>query len=249
MTIEEIDAIILDEETLTIVVQRMFDLSIIPAGETAYTIDIDEDMIFFDRVYFNKRLNAPKLERFEKELEEYKQELRQVEYERLAEIAKAEFEAEKIRRDAFVARIKALDFRAVLDELGEGVPNTAFKRKDLLSLPEDEIELQRLEAAQTVVDARKTQEATEKQIKEVSAKVMDICNECTRIAIAYNLVNELDPTKKDEQASTYNQAVEALRQWRPAKFKSIILAMAPNDVLAPVALRDKLIAYLESEGL
>lgn len=248
MTIEEIELIELDQERLDILVARMFDLSIIPEDETAYTLDIDENMEFFDRIYFNKRLNAPDLARFEQELEEYRNELKQVEYERLSVIAEAEREAQRLAREAYFARVEALNIRKALVELGEDVPNTAFKRIEIMN-DDNEAELARLEAAYATVQAREAQEAAERQLKETSKRVREICNRCTEIVIEYNLVSGLTSQQKDDQAATYAAAMEALRQWRPMKFKNAIEAMVVDPVLAPAALRDKLVAYLVSEGL
>jgi len=245
MTLEEITELTMIE-AFDVIVDRIFDLAIIPDNETSYSLDRAEEKPFLERVFLNTRLNRPADEIFTAELEQYREELRVEEQARLDEMAayQAEMAAAKAIRDAWLARVAALMLPAAAFRAGIDQPNAALTRRDIIAT-NDEALLSQLE----VFTAELLAEQAPDPVALGTALVIRACNECIRIVVEFNIASGLTAAQKDSQLALYADAMEALRQWRPLKFKGIIESLATDEVLAPVALRDKLVTYLASEGL
>jgi hypothetical protein len=93
MTIEEINELKLSDN-LDMILDRILDYSVLEEGEAAYSLDEDESMDLYDRIYMNKKIILPPADRIQGEWDQYIAELVAIELDRLQAVADAEAAAE-----------------------------------------------------------------------------------------------------------------------------------------------------------
>jgi hypothetical protein len=184
MTLEEISALEL-KDNIDMILDRILDYSVLEEGEAAYSLDEDEEIDLYDRIYINKKLVLPPEVRILQEWQEYITDLTDTELARL-----------KAQADA-AAEAKLLILKA----------------------------------------------------KEYGDLVIPLCHRMIGKIAGANIVNQLTAAQKDQQRVDYGDLFQALLDYRPGKFRSLLMAATPDGVLVKQDLKDELLQYLSDNGV
>lgn len=239
MTLQEISELTI-EKVFPDLLNRIIDLSNLPAGSPAYQIDLDNTKPFYERVIVHQSLVKPSLQLFTDELEEYKAELTSYENARIAEIDRVE--DIKLRFGAIG------DIRGAIMKAGLSIINPAIELERIIK-ENDQPRLIELESAYTEFQAEETEKAAKRARAEVSRRLVDMCHGCVQIIMEHNIDNGLSGDQKDQQSVDYAPVFDALQKWRPGKFKNAVSAISPDGTLVTQAMKDELLAFLSENGL
>jgi hypothetical protein len=237
MTFEQIELITI-EQYLGLLIGRILDLSQVPEGEPVYMLDQDEELDFYERIIVHQSLVKPPLENLEAELAQYKEELRVAEQARLDEIARV-----KDIKDRWSV---ITDIRGVID--AKTWPNPA-KLLEKIIKEDDQAELSNLENLWSIYLVDKAAKDQEESRDQAIEHLFETIQGCIKMVALDNIARGLTSQQKDDQEAMYSNLFKALKDYRPAKFKSLLVEVVVDGTLVNQELKDNLLAYLASRGL
>jgi hypothetical protein len=214
MTLEEIDALTL-EEVFNTILQRVVDFSIVPDGETKFIL-ADVGATKYERLILNSKIIRPQLSEFESDLEIYKEELRfKLKEEELKAIEDARVVEWKSRLDALPNLREIAEEQDFSESNIETLKYKFIKNKTLT-------DLENLEALSAT-------KATEKeQLDAIWAKVergkeiRELCLVILDLVTGFNDESGLDETTLDAMEEELEPIRAKLAKNRPMKAKKMI---------------------------
>lgn len=239
MNFDEINQLTV-EKTFPELLSRILNTSSIPEGEPLFMMDLDESKSFYDRIIVHQSLVKPPLSNLEAELTELKSEKTQAYQDYIDELARVE---------DIKTRFSAIkDPHSVFARLSKDIVNPALEMERIIK-EKDEPALAQLESEFAAQQAERAEQAT-KDAKMAFAKgLVNTVHGCVEIIMKHNIDNGLSKTQKDQQASDYSDAFNALKDWRPGKFKSAITVLTPDGTLVTQELKDELLLFLSESGI
>lgn len=243
MTIELINAMVLSESNIGIVMGRLLDLETFYSeneGEVPYTLYEDEDLPIYDRILIHSALTLPSLAVVEADFAAYKAELVIVEEARLAEIARVE---------ALEARIDAIsDIRGALGEAGLDIPNAKLELKRIIN-ENDEERLALLESSFATHQVRETKRLTKEARKNSGKAAREVCNDILDLIAGFNLERSLTTEQIDTLKTTFATAKAYLSDGQPWGAKAAISVITPDEVLITQDILDDILEEFTDSGL
>ena len=235
MTFAEINNLTI-EQTYLVLIPRILDLSVVPAGEPHVQLHENEELPFYERLLLHASLVKPSEQVFSNELDAYKQELTDAEQARLDEEA---------RVNALQARFDALgDLRGAMGKLGKGDVNSKLEMKRIIE-EDDTAALDALESA----DVDFQNDIEDRNANEQAKKILALINQCVKVVMKHNIKNQLSAAQKDQQKTDHAALFQHLADYRPGKFKSALDGVQPDGTIVKQDLKDELLALLASYGV
>jgi len=140
------------------------------------------------------------------------------------------------------------DARVLLKRCGnnevnaQSVLNEIHKRKNAA----DMVLLGCIESEKVILDAEKTASNAMAVKIQTGKAVRNACQAALDLIAGYNVANNLTQLQLDTMQATFDQAEKALRSSRPMKAKTLIEAIAPDEVAITTAMKLEVLAILDS---
>lgn len=240
MSIESIEQMTLNELNVLVLINRLIDTSFIPSKEKIYTLNNDYSLSFYDRIIMHKTLTKPTLDEFNSELEIYKNELKEIELARLAELERI---ADLERRFLNLEHI-----RQAISNCGTDQPNHLIELKRIIA-ENDTIKLEQYEQENSTLVEKYSKENALKDKIKLGAMARKICIEVLDYIAGLNLIKSLTKEQIDQMEVIFSDIHTALKNNRPDTARTLIENITPDGVLLTNEEKDSILYIYELNGL
>lgn len=234
MTLEKIGLIVFKDHA-SLILDRILDFSVVPVGESIYSLDEDETKVFYDRIILHKKLNMPSQARIDEEVAEYKAELTVIENARLAEVARV-----KDIEDRFGV---IQDLHGVFAKAGLLISNPLVELKRIIK-ENDQARLSLLESKNTEFIADNVKLKAKAVRKGSGKKARNACEEALDLIAGYNLEKNFTAAEITQMESDFGPVVGMLRAFRPTSAKVLIEAIVPDGTILTEEFKSEVLEEL-----